>query len=271
MSPLLSFLSSWNGRRSVQDEISRRGFTAYFYYQDEIRRYCRSHGLRNDVDTYWDEVALEWVMSAGRAASDQRQFRGATAYRSDYLDNLHKELDATVYSFRFPSLHPYLNERRMEDENGHLEISKQLSSKIHNYKTSEIQEFDNKLADWGGTRAELNMKLGEALKPLGYSIVSSREWNDGVLPQGLQKIDRELVVQCGIILGNPKMLPSTVDIRVRLFMKDAPNEIFREGNFSKVIPGFGYYRGFLSTGAALVGINAYAHCIDVFTRSFSRT
>jgi hypothetical protein len=51
-------------------------------------------------------------------------------------------------------------------------------------------------------------------------------------------------------------------------MKQEPDEIFREGNFSKIIPGFGNYRGFSSEKTAIVGINALSQFIDVFVGSF---
>lgn len=87
MHPLLAILARWPGRPETKRLLQTKGYWLPDRYREIILTNCNGLGLSN-LDLYWDEVALEYLCSAGRVRSDERIFSDETSYRSAYLDSL---------------------------------------------------------------------------------------------------------------------------------------------------------------------------------------
>lgn len=269
MSPLLTFLSSWKGRSFVESEIEQRGFFIHRHYQEEIRNYCHANGIIDDVNKYWEEVAKEWVMSAGHAFSDRREFSGDTAYRSDYLDQLSIAREPSEAQLRFSSLNPCIRRFQIEDRITKHDMFRRIGLTLHGRKQKEVIYHAIDASSWEGTRIILNKHIGKQLEGLGFSKVRTSDWAENVLREGYQRIADGLVVQCSAASGKYSTLGSSLDMKFRMFLISSPGEIFRDSDLRTVVPGFEYYSWFLSPETAVLGVKALSELFDVFSRSFA--
>ncbi|MEI9985763.1 MAG: hypothetical protein WDN69_22830 [Aliidongia sp.] len=168
MSNLLEILSRWRGRRYVSDALRCRGFLIPQSYEAVIKEQCATDD-RASVDIYWEEIAREFVTSAGVTNSVSRYISERGGYKSGYLDDLYV-LEASRGSKNLTnSLHPCdrkFLQRKYEDRLFSLEIADQMEA----LKMAEIECHNIDASMWNGTKAGSRNCFRELLTKSGYRI-----------------------------------------------------------------------------------------------------
>jgi hypothetical protein len=160
----LALLSNWRGRSFVQAELESRGFAVPLRFQQIVARSC-VRSSTDGLDLYWDELAREYVCSAGRAKSQQRLIPENT-YRSKYLDELAITRPPSPH-FEIPPLHPCVNELETNMRLNRA-IAPDIIRELENAKNPEIVRHGISRAQWSGHINDVASVFSELLGDLGF-------------------------------------------------------------------------------------------------------
>jgi hypothetical protein len=250
---LLALLSNWRGRSFVQGELESRGFAVPLRYQQIVAQNCILSSAEG-LDLYWNELAREYVCSAGRAKSDIRLIPENT-YRSKYLDQL-ADAQPPSQDSAIGLLHPCVNEfeTKMKANNA---IAPQIIRELEIAKNPEIVRHGISAAQWSGHINDVASVFTKLLEDRGFEVNA----------EGYIRRTAGLVFGGFLDLGRG---PHCIGVPFRPFISLAEDstEIFRVSP-ENIVKGYWNYYRFSTIEAGVLGFRAYVEFVDVLSASFS--
>jgi hypothetical protein len=241
----------------VQDELERRGFRIARRWQECLLESCAPKE-RVAVEQYWDELALEWMCSAGKVTSTARRFRGETGYRSKFLDDLARCAPPVDPEFRRPNLLPcvYEFDRRVYfDKN--FGIS--LTERLERHKQSEIDHLQISGEGWTGMKRDASAIFRNIAERSGFRLNG---------PRLSKETSSGLVFQCWVDVGGRAECAASLHLRFFISHKANAETTFEAG-FNEIIPGFAFYGFFMTPRSAVLGMVAHVQLFDLLFESLS--
>lgn len=238
----------------MQRKLESRGYMIPSHYQQLVVAQCSVENQK-DIDTYWNEVAREYICSAGQIDSATRSFPDVPCYRSRYLDALSSSRESSSL-FKVTPLHPCYRElavRRRTNPQLDSTIIKDLEAQ----KRPEIRERGIRSEMWTGQKKDVGPIFANLMKANGF-YKCNRSF--------IRKNSTGLVFGAFTELGGR---PYCIAVPISLFISAESDmtEIF-ELSPEMIVPGFWFYYRFASTDAAVLGFHAYADFIDIVSDSF---
>ncbi len=256
MSPLITALSNWLGRRWVQAQLAERGFLTASMWQRLVHEYCGVDQV-DEINRYWDEVAKECVCSAGQVNSKLRKFKGEATYRSEYLDQLALSVNYAEPPFREPELHRCLFEfdkRTYYDKAIAIDIRERLEKE----KVLELNRLNITAVDWSGKKRDLKPFFEQYVVEFGFNKIKERFLKEGA---------KGLIFECWVDVGGQVSCGGNLPLCFFIYHKTDPGFRFEVSSFNRIVPGFGYYSYFKNLGGAILGIRAHVEMFDVMCQS----
>jgi len=222
-------------------------------FQGAIRAIAKEKGLNSvEMDFYWDELAREWVSSAGRVNIEAREFSGDDGYRSAYLDELASLREQEGGRRTWP-LHP-CEIAFGQRANADADYGQGL--------TAAAEEI--KLRMLGKGIPTISRELGSAgLRKELFAILDGL----GFKASGLEA---KLVAKHGLIASvglESSRSASIFQLPVYLRIDDGSQDGFTITNFNRIIPGFSYNGLIFSDYDLGYGLHAYSCLIGLIIES----
>jgi hypothetical protein len=270
MSPLHKALQGWRGPGIIQRLLRDTGYSAHTVYRNCIVDYCKSKCLAIDLDIYWEEIAKEYVSSAGSAFDLGRHRNTEGYYRSPYLDRLQMEAQNLISKFStLPSVHPCIHEYMSELEFGDRSLYSRIRKKVEEKKVEECLTHGISGTQWSGYKRGLNLVLDEVAELRGFEIIGSR----GIHSE-LPTITYGLRARSGLLFyfhadnGAGEPLAARLPIDFWIGYEKVTRDDFFVADFRHVIPGFEQYAYYSTPKSAVLGIRALLGAFDALARSF---
>ena len=239
----------------MTEMLYSRGFAVHQKYEEIVRSQCNADE-RDSLDVYWEEMAREFICSAGRANSIQRSFPDRGAYRSAYLDSLATDEFDNSLGLAPISFHPCEQKfalRKREDRQFMLNITPALEE----FKRQECQQHKIDGSLWDGTKMGARLCFERLLIIRGFSKVNK---------SFVKKSPSGLFLTVNIDTGGKRyclQLPIYLSISTDKNLTD-----FFPLSLPKIIEGVWYYSIFKSAETAVLGVGAYVEMIDILSDSF---
>lgn len=255
MNPLIAVLAAWPGREATKSELEAKGYWLPQRYKEVVLANCSGFN-ECELERYWSEVALESFGAAGRVDSDRRVFRGETAYRSQYLDDLAlSEVNRGMAEKGFslePAIQAFRTKMRTTNEDGKL-FGSEVSSRLEGHKQTEIDYFQIHADAWTGKKIDISHALKNAAMQKDF-VYKQKKWRKTFR----DSIECAVYVDAGISRTWTFQLPLIFEI----YHQVDPTFTFTTYNAEKIIQGFEYYRLYKTPEAAVLGVNAYVELFD---------
>jgi hypothetical protein len=225
MHPLIATLASWPGRQQTKSLLEAKGYYLPEHYKQLVL--ANSGGCdESTLERYWDEVAREYICSAGRVHSSRREFAGETSYRSKYLDELAAlpiNRDAATKGGPLIEGLKIFAQKRLQND-----LWRQIDEHFEKLKKAEAEWFGIVTDGWTGTKDD----FGHFLRPIAETrgcVFKKKKWRKsfGEVLEFAWSIDR------GVRTTWPFQLPVALEVVHR----SAPDLIFLAKPGS-VMPGF---------------------------------
>jgi hypothetical protein len=225
------------------------------HYQELVASEC-SPDARHNLNLFWDEMAHEYICSAGSVDSAKRLF-SVESYRSKYLDELFSARRPST-QFKVEPLHPCLSEysKKLYTQR---DFGPAVIGRLEEKKRPEMAKYGGSFASsWTGLKAEAG--------PIFAELMSEK---------GFKKLKKSFVKKSlsGLVFGgfsDSGGRAYCIAVPFHFFIAEDLDmgEMF-EVSFERVAPGFWYYYRFDSIESAALGFRAHVEMIDIMSDSFS--
>jgi len=250
MHPLVAALADWPGRPTTKARLEALGFWLPERYKEIVLANCGGC-TAEEVERYWDEMALEYFCSAGRVQSTRRQFGIETSYRSKYLDELASTPENRDAASLGHPLHPCLrvfkNNSLSNVEPGIL-LNQRIAEQMEEQKRGEIENLAISATNWSGTKEDTVHYLQQAAESRGF-VRKKGMWR--------KTFGKDLEFCCGVDTGRRVSWTFRLPLVLQIAHKSAPDVVFVSVLANTLMPGFHYYALYESPGSAILGIHAH--------------
>jgi hypothetical protein len=250
MHPLLNSFRSWPGRRATKTLLESKGYWLPECYRKIVLANCGNCDAEK-VERYWDEVAREYLCSAGRVDSNRRLFGGETSYRSEYLDGLASLPTSGQAAEPGLILDPGLQEFRTRSLATQGLFGNQISDQMENNKQNEILEFAITAEDWTHTKKDFYNYL-ERIARERHFVHDKKKW---------KKTINGIDILCSIDSGMQRTWKFQLPLNFEIVHNSQPDSVLCTNYAGYVMPGFEYYHLHRSPQSAILGIQAH---VDLF-------
>lgn len=196
---------------------------------------------------------MEYLCSAGRVRSNDRQFSGETTYRSAYLDDLATAARSDGIGPPTRSLHAGLRQLLIDGDKPGDELWLRIARQMEELKYNEIKHLAITHSGWTGTKADFSKLLSITAEAREFKL-QNRKWR--------KKFGDALEFRCAIDAG----MRSTWSFQLPLIFEiehGAANDlVFSTWQLDYLMPGFRYYHQYSSPEAAILGIQAHVDLLD---------
>lgn len=254
--PLLRALTAWPGRTATQIAFEALGFSLHRAYQNEIIQFCGEHQSQL-LGRYWDEVALETMLSIGKCHSDIRHFAIQPQYRSAFLDELFAARGPIELPYRYPPLLRCLFEHHKkvwEDR----EFRENRSALFRRARATEAERLAIDAKDGLKKKKDVIPFLEQFCSALGFEGYSRNRWR--------KKTDSGLVFEIGVWLGG-NMFRMWSPLKFRIFHVDerkfALDVEGAAGLLDRLVPGVATYEGCSNDREYVLGVRALVELFNV--------
>ena len=259
MNEFLEKLASWRGRPYVQGVVESSGFVAHRIFQETVGKWFLGSGF-DGLEEYWNELAKEYVFSAGTTDSGRRSFRFSGVYRSKYLDELSVANANNAGSKYVNVIHPGMiafHDHWARDR----EVSSQISSAI------EAQKLSKGLPLWLDQFGSLDVAdVGEVIKRTFKEGAKIRGFRMKGGYSGALEV-AGLVFQ--VYLESSRASRSVqIPINISIASSNSMDNVFISIDVNKIVPGFSYFSSYKSNHTAMYGVLAYLELVCALARSF---
>lgn len=251
MHPLLTSLAQWKGRHATKALLEARGYWLPERYAEIVKAHCADWA---ELEKYWDEVAMEYMCSAGRGMSDRRTV-SETSYRSEYLDHLalkeiesNGRLDGLPLNSCFRSFYSMMQSSSKGGRGWDW-----LYEQLQKHKKEEIENFYISSEQWTGKKKDFYDFLEIICESRGFYL-KKKKW---------RKNFDKLEICCSVDRGMHRAWTFQLPFNFEIFHKDEPNFIFNFARADDLIPSFHYYSLYKQPNEAILGIQAHVDLLDV--------
>jgi len=247
MHPLIATLASWPGRQSTKRLLAAKGYTLLEHYKEIVLANCGGCD-ESTLECYWDEVAREYICSAGRVHSTRREFAGETSYRSEYLDNLAAlptNRDAASKGGPLIEGLKIFAQKRLEND-----LWRRIDEHCEILKKAEAENFGIVTDGWTGTKDDFGHFLRPIAETRGYAL-RKKKWRKNL---------GDLELSWSVDRGKRTTWQFQLPLVLEIVHKSAPDLIFLAKPGS-VMPGFRYVM-YKSPASAILGIQAVVDLFD---------
>lgn len=257
-SHLAHTLSRWTGHQELQSRLLAKGLSVPNAWQCRIIEACGSDQA-NIIHRYWQEIALEYVRSAGTTNSRERKFKVTSAYRSEYLDELASHVDYEAAPFRAPELiyGLHLFQKR-------LYVDKLFAFELRDYieklKTHESECLGLSIEGWSGKKSDAKIIFDQSISALGFRKHKGRH---------IKESGNGLIFEAWLDASGRPDCAGGLPLYFFVFHAADPTEKLEVSSFDKIQTGFTNYARFFSPSAAVLGIYAHVQMFDIFSDSLS--
>ncbi len=183
-------LAQWPGRGMTGALLERRGYLVPRRFEEFAFAFCPE---RTSLEKYWDEVALEYLCSAGRGSSNRRTV-AATSYRSRYLDDLaaervkrKQELDG----FPLDSCLRDFKRMMLSSSKDGIPYLEWLETEMRTCKREEIEKLHISVGELTSTKKDFYGFVGAICEARGFQF-QKKKW---------RKVFGPLEICCGVDAG----------------------------------------------------------------------
>lgn len=251
MHELLMTLAQWPGRRATKALLESRGYWLPRRYEEIVSTDCRDVA---SLEKYWDEVAMEYMCSAGLGNADRRTV-SETSYRSKYLDDLAAEriirngvLDGTSLNDCLRDFKSVMQSTPKEEGTSWTWLHRQLRK----CKKEEIEEFCISADQWKGKKSDFYDFLGIISEARGFQFKKNK-WR-----KKLENLEICFSIDKGMNRAWTFQLPLTLEI----FHRAEPDFVFNVARANTLMPSFHYYSLHKQPEEAILGIQAHVDLLD---------
>jgi hypothetical protein len=228
------------------------GVTVPKTHQEFLIGTCQD-GSKNMLAQYWQDLAYEYVSSAGQSDSFTRLFPNSYYFRSEYLDSLSQAFDKVPNELGAKLLHPceiaFTNRFYLDPE-----LAQSVKTLASGKKQMEIQALNLSVNNWSGLKRDLPALMASHCVELGFKQVRPNCFIknvDGVI--GRIEID---------LGGSPLLLPQ-LPIDLHVYQPTNSDVMF------KLVPdilcrGYAHYNLFQTPEEASLGCRALAYALNQF-------
>lgn len=257
--PLLNIVANWPGRVSVQLAFEARGFWVHKAWQNRMIEFC-GEDRAEQLNRYWDEVALETMRCAGKVISDARIFTIEPKYRSAFLDELFAARDFVEPPFRYPPLIRCLFEH-IKKAWLDAEFRASEAAFIKRQKKHESERLGIQTAGWTGKKRDVIPFIDEFCSAQAFQRRRNR-WH--------KNLDCGLIFEVSSDLGGSSYC-TQMPLIFRILHAEDPKFLFElSGNepFDRLVYGSRLYGGGGDASDFVLGVRANIELFDVIAASF---
>lgn len=252
MHSLLAALARWPGRLTTKSFLEAKGY----WLPERFRETMLANFGNSDeiaLDRYWGEVALEYLCSAGRVRSNDRQFTGETAYRSEYLDGLASLLAKRGIAGPAISLHEGLRTLSIKAGEPGSKFWPLIADEMERHKSSEIESLKISTVGWSGTKRDFSIFLKKSAEARGFAFKKNRWRKD---------FGDALEFRCYIDAGMGKTWGFQIPLVFEIGHRLATDLELCTWQLDPLMSGFRYYRLYRSPESAILGVQAHVDLLD---------
>ncbi|WP_312017397.1 hypothetical protein [Bradyrhizobium sp. AUGA SZCCT0431] len=262
--PLLRVVSKWPGRGPTQRAFEALGFSLHSVWQNEIIEFCGEQ-QSDMLNRYWDEVALETMLSIGKCDSDMRYFAIQPQYRSAFLDELFAARGPIEPPYQSPPLLKCLLEHHKRVWTDR-EFRENRSALFHRARAAEAERLAIDAKDGLKKKKDVIPFLEQFCSALGFEGYSRNRWR--------KKTDSGLVFEIGVWLGG-NMFRMWSPLKFRIFHVDEPKFALdvegADGLLGRLVPGVATYEGCSNDREYVLGVRALVELFNVVAGTIEQT
>lgn len=251
MHPLLITLAQWPGRRPTKALLESRGYWLPRRYEEIVSASCSD---MTSLEKYWDEVAMEYMCSAGLGNADRRTV-SETSYRSKYLDDLASERIKRDGILDGASLNTWLREFKTVMQSSPKEEGASwtwLHNQLRKHKKDEIEGFRISADQWTGKKKDFYDFLGKISEARGFQF-KKKKW---------RKNFDDLEICCSVDKGMHRAWAFQLPFNFEIFHRAELDFVFNFARANTLMPGFHYYSLHKQPEEAILGIQAHVDLLD---------
>lgn len=250
MNKLNNAVAQWDDYERLESGLKQRGFGLHHDYRQAIIEIGNiSHPT--SLDRYWREYAREYVTSLNSVESNTRTFNGALTYRSTLLDDYASSLPYNDQpTFSLPLL-PSLRSLQKRLDTGESLATQQLEAKMNLAIKEEAERFStsislDKFDDTSRLLTSIGRNLGGSVSKNKVVFMSSRV-SISVSRHRSKALEDRGIIQFDSWLG--------------ISARDKDQFLV---NWDSIMPGFGYYKIFVSKEDRIRCISAHLTLAKLF-------
>ena len=259
MNEFLEKLGSWRGRPYVQGMVESGGFVAHRVFQEAVEKWFLESAF-DRLEEYWNELAKEYVLSAGTTDSGNRAFLLNGVYRSRYLDELSVENVKNADSKYASVIHP-----GMVAFHDYWARDREVSSRV--FSTIEAEKSNKTLQIWPDQPDLVTVDdSGEVIKNTFREGAKLRGFKMKGGYSGKLEV-AGLVFQ--VYLESSRVSWSVqLPISISIASSNSMDDVFSSIDVNRIIPGLSYFSSYKSNRTAMYGVLAYLELVCALARSF---
>jgi hypothetical protein len=254
---LLDALENWRGRQAAEFILEDRGFLIHRAWQQRILDFCGTENAKG-LNRYWDEVAREFVTSAGKGDSNSRKFIVEPRYRSLYLDELAAKVNFAEPPVRYPPpvkcMYDY-NKKVLSDRDFFLNES----SAIELLKEQEFVSHSISIEGWTGLKRDVVPFAKQFSGTQGFVARRNRF---------AKKCANGLIFEIKVDLGGNPDCGLGLPLQFYIYHENDKGFVFEATLFDRIVPGFSKYAYCQSPKSHILGILAHIDLFDILLHSF---
>lgn len=257
--PLLRTLAKWQGRGPTQRSFEALGFSLHKAWQNRMLNFCGEQRSLL-INRYWDEVAIETMLSLGQGDPDQRVFAIKPEYRSALLDELFAARDFVELPFRYPPLVKCLFEYSKKIYVD-LAFREQEMTFFRNLQNTEGERLGIQTAGWTGKKRDVVPIVDQFCTALAFERRRNR-WR--------KVIEDNVVFEVGVdTRGSPLCI--TPPLVFSIFHVSDPQFVFEINGaavLDRFVPGVRMYARCGDARQYVLGVKALVELFGVICHSF---
>lgn len=223
--------------------------------------------MRSDVRTYWDEIAREFVSSAGLVNGRGARNGAPGCYRSAFLDELEdgrRPVGDPSYAL---SSHPGMRAFFASSKQTGGELYRAARAAAEAQKASEAKAMGVDERLWTGMRKDVPALLAEVMERYPFEIARAPFGSPIAQQTVYLRASCGLNFYCGCDLGGLARLAGQLPLVFWIGRADAA-EPFALGDLHLISMGMEQYFSFGSALTAVVGLHALVAAFDAMAGSF---
>ncbi len=267
------FLATWQGFTPIFGRLERSGFNAHAAYLRYLED--RTTTDKSEIVRYWEEIAREYIASAGRTVRRPFREQPRPTYRSQYLDDLDDAFRRSggVPDRWFGDFHPALFKLASLQGSSLLEERRVRGQVLENAKAGEIERFGSSLAPVDNLGEALLSALAHGASSNGFEACNLGAFQPSLQKAGYRKIVGGVEFCVGIDKDGLKAMrksawPEPMPLEFWVINHADRNEALYCARMQVVAPFMAPYASICDVRAVGISCAAMIAAFDAFSSSF---